>query len=61
MITDIFNPQFNIASLPIQHRLTPLFQLFGLVGKTITHDEFLDILNEWFFLIEMAESKRLVN
>lgn len=60
MITNIFDPQFNIAALPLKYRSIPLHQLFGNIGVFISHDEFLSILDEWFTLIEVSEMKALV-
>lgn len=61
MITDITHPQFSIISLPKNDRLGPLFQLYGSIGKSITHEEFLSILCEWNDQFEIAKLKKSLN
>jgi len=50
MITDIFNPQFNIANIPFEQRLDCLNQISDARDNGfITQDEMLDIVCiQWF-------------
>ena len=50
MITDIFNPQFNIANIPFEQRLDCLNQISDARDKGfVTQDEMLNIVCvQWF-------------
>ena len=50
MITDIFNPQFNIANIPFEQRLDCLNQISDARDNGfITQDEMLNIVCvQWF-------------
>jgi len=50
MITDIFNPQFNIANIPFEQRLDCLNQISDARDNGfITQDEMLSIVcTQWF-------------
>ena len=50
MITDIFNPQFNIANIPFEQRLDCLNQISDARDNgLITQDEMLNIVcTQWF-------------
>ena len=50
MITDIFNPQFNIANIPFEQRLDCLNQISDARDNgLVTQDEMLNIVCvQWF-------------
>ena len=63
MITDIFNPQFDIIKIPANRRLIAVDKLSQAAHKDnlITHDEFLEVLVEWIDQIMITKFKALVN
>ena len=60
MITDIFNPQFNIANIPFEQRLDCLNQISDARdNEFITQDEMLNIVCvQWFDQWKITKLKR---
>ena len=60
MITDIFNPQFNIANVPFELRLDCLNQLSDARDNgLITQDEMLNIACvQWFDQYKISKLKQ---
>jgi hypothetical protein len=60
MITDIFNPQFNIANIPFEQRLDCLNQISDARDNGfITQDEMLNVICvQWFDQWKITKLKR---
>lgn len=60
MITDIFNPQFNIANIPFEQRLDCVNQISDARDNgLITQDEMLSIVCiQWFDQWKVSKLKR---
>ena len=60
MITDIFNPQFNIANIPFEQRLDCLNQISDARDNgLVTQDEMLNIVCvQWFDQWKITKLKR---
>ena len=60
MITDIFNPQFNITNIPFEQRLDCLNQISDARDNGfITQDEMLNIVCvQWFDQWKITKLKR---
>ena len=60
MITDIFNPQFNISNIPFEQRLDCLNQISDARDNGfVTQDEMLNIVCvQWFDQWKISKLKR---
>ena len=60
MITDIFNPQFNITNIPFEQRLDCLNQISDARDNGfVTQDEMLNIVCvQWFDQWKISKLKR---
>jgi hypothetical protein len=58
MITDINNPQFNLANIPPNNRFDYAIQLSDVrYHGFITQDELLNILDEWYIQVKVSGLK----